>query len=155
MAKNKRPKTTVNVNAVKKDIKKMAKQIAKSEPTQHTHAELAPGTVQRQSALEQDMGTAKYRQMIHDHNSKNKHILDRLPVTFPRKKKLRSNINTMLICPECNAYILGSEQTYMAICSSCKKLVKPHNPEAEARGYHSDKRVGMFNKFSPAPKKDD
>ena len=134
MSKKNRPKTTVNVDAVKKDIKKVAKNITKSSPTDHV--ELAPGSVRRESPLEQQMGSRKYREMIHAHNSKNKHILDRLPFTFPKKRKIRSHLDVALECPECGAYLSGSEQTYMVVCSSCKQVVKPYNHEAERLGIH-------------------
>jgi len=143
MAKNKRPKTTVNVDAVKKDVQKLAKESVKQNPTDHV--ELAPGSVRRQSPLEQEMGSAKYKQMIHDHNDKNKHILDRLPFTFPKKKVVRSHRSDVLVeCVECGYESYGSEYTYMKVCEGCKKSTKVINPEAEIRGEDRDFVPGMF-----------
>jgi hypothetical protein len=96
----KKPKTTVNVDAVKKDIQKAAKDLAVGIPRGR-----------RESPKEQDMGSRKYREMIHDHNSKNKHALDRLPFTFPPKKKIRSHLDILLGCPECGKELWGSENT--------------------------------------------
>lgn len=143
MAKNKRPKTTVNVEAIKKDVAKLAKDSIQQNPT--NHAELAPGSVKRQSPLEQEMGSAKYKQMIHDHNDKNKHILDRLPFTFPKKRVVRSHLSNVLVeCVECGYESYGSEYTYMKLCPGCAKSTKVINPEAEKRGEDRDFIPGMF-----------
>ncbi len=135
MAKNKKAKTTVNVDAVRKEAKKLAKQVASAEAPNRTHAELAPGSVSRQSPLEQEMGSKKYKEMIHDHNDKNKHILDRLPFTFPRKKIVRSHRSDVpLECVNCGHQSYGSEYTCVKDCPGCKKVAKVFNPEAEKRG---------------------
>lgn len=144
MVKNKRPKTTVNVEAVKKDVKKLAKEAAHSAPPNQSHAELPPGSVRRQSPLEQEMGTTKYKQMIHDHNDKNKHILDRLPFTFPKKKIVRSHMDVVVECVECGYQSIGSEYTYGFGCPECKQYRRVRNPEAEKRGEDSDFRPGIF-----------
>lgn len=137
MAK-KRPKNTVNVEAIRRESKKMAKEMVSNQPASESHADLEPGMVKRESALEQEMGPAKYKDMIHSHNDKNKHILDRLPFTFPKKKKIRSHTNVLLECPDCHKPHWGSELTYGIICSGCKKFVKPFNPAAHAYGYHKN-----------------
>ena len=69
MSKNKKAKTTVNVDAVRKEAKKLAKQVANAEAPNRTHAELAPGSVNRQSPLEQEMGSKKYKEMIHNRST--------------------------------------------------------------------------------------
>ncbi len=143
MAKNKRPKTTVNVDAVKREVKKIGKDIAKSEDTPMGR-EIAPGTVKRQSPLEQEMGSKKYKDMIHDHNDKNKHILDRLPFTFPKKRIVRSSQNVVVECVECGHQHVGSEYTYGMTCPECKQYRRVINPEAEKRGEDPDFTPGMF-----------
>jgi len=146
MAKNKSTRT-VNVEAVKKGVAKLVKESQSAPsapgPLSKTHAELAPGSVQRQSPLEQEMGTRKYKDMIHDHNSKNKHILDRLPFTFPKKKVVRSHLTVVIECAECGLETTGSENTVGFTCSTCKKFVRAINPEAESRGYDPDLVVGF------------
>ncbi len=146
MVKNKSTRT-VNVAAVKKDVAKLVKENQANPstpgPLSKSHAELAPGSVQRQSPLEQEMGTRKYKDMIHDHNDKNKHILDRLPFTFPKKKMVRSHLTVLIKCAECGLETTGSENTVGFTCSRCKKYVSAINPEAEARGYNPDLVVGF------------
>ena len=144
----KKIRTTVNVDAVRRDVKKMAKDMTDATPLNQTHAELPAGAVTRQSPLEQELGTGKYRDMIHEHNSKNKHILDRLPFTFPPKKKIRSHLDVHLECPNCGVGNWGSEYTVGIVCRSCKKFVKPTNQEAESRGYDPSINVGMFGDAS-------
>jgi hypothetical protein len=144
MAKSKKKATTtVNIAAVQKDIKKMAKDIANDTAPAHNHGELSPGTVRRESPLEQSMGPGKYRDMIHGHNSKNKHVLDRLPFTFPRKKMIRSHLNVLIRCPECDYASVGTEYTVGFTCPQCKKYVSTKNAEAEARGYDPELKVGF------------
>jgi len=146
MAKNKSTRT-VNVDAVKKGVAKLVKESQSSpsapSPLSKSHAELAPGSVQRQSPLEQEMGTRKYKDMIHDHNDKNKHILDRLPFTFPKKKMVRSHLTVVIECAECGLETTGSENTVGFTCSTCKKYVQAINPEAEIRGYDPELVVGF------------
>jgi hypothetical protein len=137
MAKPK-AKGSVNVDAVKREVRKMIK-----EQDAKTSTPKARSSIHRESPLEQEMGTTKYRQMIHDHNEKNKHILDRLPFTFPPKKKIRSHLNVLLECPECGAEKWGSEHTVGFVCSSCNKYVSAKNSEAESRGYDPDLKVGI------------
>ena len=138
----KKPTTTINVDAVKRDAKKVGEKISQSNP-EHFGKELAPGTVKRESPLEQEMGSGKYRQMIHEHNDKNKHILDRLPFTFPKKKTVRSHLDIMVDCAECGYSHVGSEHTVGFICPKCEKYVSVKNPEAEARGYDPELVVGF------------
>jgi len=129
-----RPKTsrnTVNVDMVRSDAQKLATEFA----------ELAPGSVQRQSPLEQDMGTAKYREMIHDHNSKNEHILDKLPFTFPKKRIVRTKEDRMFACPKCKTRCLGGATTFCIICSKCGEFFKVNKGEFKPK-------VGMFNRAS-------
>jgi DNA-directed RNA polymerase subunit RPC12/RpoP len=142
--KGKKKTTTVNVDEVRRDWKKAAKSMVDNTPAPEGHQVVAPGTIKRESPLEQEMGTAKYKQMIHDHNDKNKHILDRLPFTFPKKKVVRSHLNIQVNCPDCGHEHWGSENTVGYICPQCKKFVKVTNPEAESRGYDPDLRVGIF-----------
>ncbi len=143
MAKPK-PTTTVNVDAVRREAKKLAKESQSTPgPLSKSHAELPSGVVRRESPLEQEMGSAKYKDMIHDHNDKNKHILDRLPFTFPKKKVVRSHLNVVIKCPECGLEKIGTENTVGFICPDCKKYVNAINPEAEARGYDPDLVVGF------------
>lgn len=138
------PKTTLNVDAIKRDSKKVGAQISKSNP-ELFGKELDPGTSRRESALEQEMGSAKYKNMIHEHNDKNKHILDRLPFTFPKKSVVRSHRSDVLVeCTECGYQSYGSEHTYMKVCGQCKKSTKVINPEAEKRGEDRDFRPGIF-----------
>lgn len=142
--KNSKPKTTVNVDAVKRDAKKVGDQISKANPELFGR-ELDPGSSRRESPLQQEMGTQKYRQMIHDHNDKNKHILDSLPFTFPKKSVVRSHRSDVLVeCEECGYQSYGSEHTYMKTCPECKKSTKVINPEAEARGEDRDFTPGFL-----------
>ncbi len=146
MAKTKSTRT-VNVDVVKKEVAKLVKESQPSSspsgPLSKSHAELAPGSVQRQSPLEQEMGSRKYKDMIHDHNDKNKHILDRLPFTFPKKRVVRSHLTVVIECAECGLETTGSENTVGFTCSNCKKYVSAINPEAESRGYNPDLVVGF------------
>jgi len=145
MPKKNKPKTTVNVDAVKRESKRMAKSMVKEQAPGDMGTVISPGTMKRQSPLEQEMGSAKYKQMIHDHNDKNKHILDRLPFTFPKKRPVRSHRSDVLVtCVECGYESYGSEHTYMKICPECKQSTKVINPEAEARGEDRDFVPGMF-----------
>ncbi len=145
--KNKTSKKTVNVAAVKKEVAKLVREAQNNSsmpgPLSQSHAELPAGAVPRESPLEQEIGTNKYRGMIHDHNEKNKHVLDRLPFTFPKKKIVRSHLNISLECPKCGAESWGSENTVGFVCNSCKKYVNAKNPEAEARGYNPELVVGF------------
>lgn len=140
-------KRTVNVDAVKKEVQKLtsAYDPAPQNPgfSPGGFGEVAPGSVTRQSPLEQEMGTKKYREMIHGHNKKNEHILDRLPFTFPKKKVARSHLDVLLECPECHEPFVGTEYTVGFVCSGCKKYVSPKNPEAESRGYDPNLTVGV------------
>lgn len=140
-------KTTVNVEAIKREAKKMAKQaesaIQGRKFSDGPRGEVAPGSVQRQSPLEQEIGTAKYRQMIHEHNAKNKHALEKLPFQFMKKRVVRSHLDILLVCPNCAAEKWGTENTIGFICSDCHKFVKPVNLEAESRGYNPDINVGF------------
>jgi len=144
MAKTK-PTTTVNVDAVRREAKKLAKETQSSTPgpLSKSHAELPSGAVRRESPLEQEMGSGKYKDMIHDHNDKNKHILDRLPFTFPKKKVVRSHLTVVIECAECGLETTGSENTIGFTCPDCKKYVRAINPEAEVRGYDPDLVVGF------------
>jgi hypothetical protein len=144
MPKKTKPRTTVNVDAVKKDVNKLAKDAARNAPPTQSHAELPPGSVQRQSPLEQELGTSKYHQMIHDHNEKNKHILDRLPFTFPKKRVVRSHLDIVIECVGCGHQSIGSEHTYGFSCPECKQYRRVKNPEAEKRGEDSDFKPGIF-----------
>jgi hypothetical protein len=145
MAKNKKPTTTVNVEAVKRESKRMAKSMAKEQAPGDMGTIIEPGTMKRQSPLEQEMGSRKYKDMIHDHNDKNKHILDRLPFTFPKKRIVRSHRSDVLIeCVDCGHQSFGSEYTYMKICGGCGQSTKVINPEAERRGEDRDFSPGMF-----------
>lgn len=138
------PKTTLNVDAIKRDSKKVGTQIAKSNPEMFGK-ELDAGTTRRESALEQEMGSAKYKNMIHEHNDKNKHILDRLPFTFPKKSVVRSHRSDILLeCAECGFESYGTEYTYMKVCEGCKQSTKVINPEAEKRGEDRDFSPGIF-----------
>jgi len=144
MPKKKAPRTTVNLDAVKRDVAKLGKQIAADDTTPMGRV-LSPGSVRRESPLEQELGSSKYRQMIHDHNDKNKHILDRLPFTFPRKRIVRSNKSDVLIeCSECGYQSYGSEYTYVKVCAGCDSPTKVINPEAELRGEDRDFSPGFL-----------
>ena len=145
--KKNKPKTTVNVDAVKREVKKLRKSPGSPKgnfsPVPEGFGESPPGVIKRESPLEQDMGPSPYRQMIHDHNQKNKHILDRLPFQFPKKKKIRSHLDITVLCSQCNYEQLGSENTVGFVCPKCKEYVSAKNPEAEARGYNPDLKVGF------------
>ena len=144
MPKKKKPSTTVNVDAIKRDVNKLGKHIAVDDNTPMGR-ELAPGSVRRESPLEQEMGTTKYRNMIHGHNQEKKHILDRLPFTFPRKKVVRSHRSDILLeCSECGHQSYGSEYTYMVVCDNCNEVRKVINPEAESRGEDRDFTPGFL-----------
>jgi len=145
MAKQRKPKTTVNPDAVKREVKKIAKGMAKEQAPGDMGTIIDPGTVKRESPLEQKMGSRKYKDMIHDHNEKNAHILDRLPFTFPKKSVVRSHRSNILVeCVECGYESYGSEHTYMKVCGGCHKTTKVINPEADARGEDRDFTPGMF-----------
>lgn len=146
MVRSAKKKGSVNVDAVRREAKKLAGGTKTTEP--NPFAELAPGSVTRQSPLEQQMGTNKYREMIHDHNEKNKHVLDRLPFQFPKKKMVRSHLDVYLECPECGQGIWGTENTVGVVCSGCNKFVKPRNLEAESRGYDPDLVIGVHGTAS-------
>ena len=138
------PKTTLNVDQIKRDSKKVGEQIRKSNPELYG-GEVDAGTSRRTSPLEQEMGSKKYKDMIHEHNDKNKHILDRLPFTFPKKSVVRSHRSDILIsCSECGYESYGSEHTYMKVCGGCNKSTKVINPEAERRGEDRDFTPGIF-----------
>jgi hypothetical protein len=138
------PKTTLNVEQIKKDSKKVGEQIRKANPELYG-GEVDAGTSRRQSPLEQEMGSSKYKNMIHEHNDKNKHILDRLPFTFPKKRIVRSHRSDILIeCSECGYESYGSEHTYMKTCGGCQQSTKVINPEAEKRGEDRDFTPGIF-----------
>lgn len=148
MSRKQAPKKTVNVAAVKREVAKMKKEHS-SKPSGSGNfssggfGEVAPGSVNRQSPLEQEMGTRKYREMIHSHNEKNKVALEKLPFTFPKKRIVRSHLDVPLECPECGEPFVGSENTVGFICKSCKKYVSIRNVEAERRGYDPALRVGI------------
>jgi hypothetical protein len=138
MPKKIKSKTTVNVDAVRREASRMAKEVeSKSSslpgPLANNHSELSPGTLTRESPLEQSMGSSKYKKMIHDHNDKNKHILDRLPFTFPRKSVVRSHLSIIVECVGCGYQHTGSENTYGIVCPDCKTFRKVKNPEADKR----------------------
>ena len=138
------PKTTWNVDQIKRDSKKVGEQIRKANPELYG-GEIDAGTSRRTSPLEQEMGSRKYKDMIHEHNDKNKHILDRLPFTFPKKSVVRSHRSDILVeCVECGYESYGSEHTYMKMCPDCKKSTKVINPEAERRGEDRDFTPGIF-----------
>jgi len=155
MVKSKNKKSsgkTVNVDAVKREVKKMVQdhdpKPQRNEFTPAGYGEAAPGTIKRESPLEQEMGSGKYRQMIHDHNEKNKHILDRLPFTFPKKKLVRSHRNVALECPNCENMVYGTEFTIGAVCSGCKKYVSLSNPDAIEMGYDPETEIGFRGSLS-------
>lgn len=139
----KKPKTTVNVDAVRRDWKKLAKEAAKPAPANQRHVELPAGAVKRESPLEQEMGSRKYREMIHDHNKKNTHILDRLPFTFPKKRIVRSHLDVLISCPQCEYTTVGTENSVGFVCPKCKQYVSAKNVEAENRGYDPSLKVGI------------
>jgi hypothetical protein len=142
--KNNKPRTSLNIDAIKRDSKKIGAQIAKSNP-ETFGKELDSGTSRRESSLEQEMGSSKYKNMIHDHNDNNKHILDRLPFTFPKKRIVRSHRSNVLVeCEECGYQSYGSEYTYMKKCEQCGKSTKVINPEAVARGEDRDFTPGFL-----------
>jgi hypothetical protein len=136
---SKKSKTSVNVDAVKREVKKMVDNYdsAPQGPT-------PTPSYKRESPLEQEIGSGRYREMIHSHNQKNKHFHDRLPFTFPKKKTVRSHLNIVVTCPKCESPTLGSEHTVGFICSTCKKYVSVTNTEAESRGYNPALSVGIF-----------
>ena len=141
--KRNKSKTSINVDAIKRDAKKVGEQISKANPELFGR-EGDAGATRRESPLEQEMGS-KYRDMIHDHNDKNKHILDRLPFTFPKKRIVRSHRSDILVeCVTCGYASYGSEYTFMKMCGGCKKSTKVINTEAEKRGEDRDFTPGMF-----------
>ncbi len=145
MPKKNKSKTTVNVEAVKRETKKLAKSMAREKAPGDMGTIISPGTIKRESKLEQEIGSSKYKQMIHDHNDKNKHILDRLPFTFPKKRIVRSNRSDVLVeCIDCGYESYGSEYTYIKLCGGCGNSTKVINPEAEKRGEDRDFIPGMF-----------
>ena len=141
--KKSKPRTTINVDAIKRDSKLVGEQIAKANP-ELFGGESPSGMSHRESPLEQEMGS-KYKDMIHKHNDQNSHILDRLPFTFPKKRIVRSHRSNVLVeCVDCGHQSYGSEHTYMKICGGCGKSTKVINPEAEARGEDRDFTPGPF-----------
>ena len=134
----------MNVDLVKKDIGRLARDAAnKTSAPQGPmgHAELPPGAIRRESPLEQDLGSAKYRKMIHEHNEKNGHVLDRLPFTFPKKKIVRTKEDRIFDCPKCGTGLLGGPTTYMITCSSCQNMFKVNQESFSPP-------VGIFNRAS-------
>lgn len=129
---------SVNVDAVARDVKKM---VEAYDPTPQKFT--PPPSVKRESPLEQQLGTEKYRHMIHDHNEKNKSFHERLPFTFPKKKAIRSNQNLPLVCENCEEINWGTEFTVGVICVGCKKYSKVKNLDAEFLGYNPDTCVGF------------
>ena len=156
MAKKKnKPNNTVNVDLVKKESHRLAKQHELESGRKNTvnlggkdFGELSPGSVRRESPLEQEMGSSKYKEMIHRHNDQKKHILDRLPFQFPRKRVVRSHLNVVIACADCGYQTTGSENTVGFTCPDCKTYVKAINPEAESRGYNSEAKAGIFGSAS-------
>ncbi len=148
MARKSKSKTSVNVDAVRREAAKIVKDSKNKSSLPgdlaRSHAELAPGSVRRESPTEQEMGTTKYHKMIHDHNDKNKHILDRLPFTFPKKRIVRSNQSIVVECVECGHQHVGSENTVGFCCPKCEQYRQVTNPEAEKRGYDPEFRPGIF-----------
>lgn len=146
MNKRKR-KTTVNVDAIKREVNNLVRNNKSNSSLpgtlNKTHTELGPGTVHRESPLEQQMGPSKYKEMIHGHNKKNKHILDRLPFTFPKKRVVRSHLSILVVCSKCGFEKIGTENTIGFICPSCNLYVTVINVEAESRGYNPDLVVGF------------
>lgn len=139
----KKPKTTVNVEAIKRDAKKIGGEISKANP-ELFGKELPAGTFKKESPLEQEMGS-RYKKMIQDHNQKNKHILDRLPFTFPKKRPVRSHrTDVLVICSECSYESYGSEHTFMKFCEGCHEVTKLINEEAELRGENRDFTPGFL-----------
>jgi len=145
--KTKKSAGSVNVDAVRREAQKLVKTYDPKPQNRgfgfDGSGEASPGSTKRQSALEQDIGTQKYREMIHDHNKKNEHILDKLPFQFPKKKMIRSHLNVTLECPNCQNQLWGTEHTVGVICNKCHKYVTPRNPEAELRGYDPSLVVGI------------
>lgn len=151
MAKPRKLKTTVNPDAVKREVTKLARSMSQEQAPGELGSIIEPGTVRRESPLEQNMGTRKYHDMIHDHNDKNKHILDKLPFTFPKKRIVRSHRNIIVECVECGFQKYGSEHTYGITCPDCKTFRRVYNPESEARGEASPEEsesVGIFGTAS-------
>ncbi|MBD3260351.1 MAG: hypothetical protein GF334_01515 [Candidatus Altiarchaeales archaeon] len=145
--KNNKPSKSVNIDAIKRDASKLGKQLSKENPASFGK-ELSPGSVRRESPLEQEIGSTKYREMIHQHNKKNEHILDRLPFTFPKKKVVRSHLNVVVECVECGHQAVANENTVGITCPECKDYCRVINPEREKRyGDESDK-VGIFGTAS-------
>jgi hypothetical protein len=147
MSNKKKPAGSVNVDAIKRETQKMSRE-AESRAGKKSFGtgsgmSLAPGSTKRESPREQEMGTGKYRQMIHDHNDKNKHVLDRLPFTFPRKKMIRSNQTLVLICERCGETNFGTEHTVGLVCVGCKKYTSVKNEFAELLGYDPELKVGI------------
>ena len=76
----------------------------------------------RNSALEQEIGSKKYREMIH--KSSKEADKKNLPFTFLPKRKLKGGHRVVYECPECGNDMGGSNYTYMIVCSKCNKLVR-------------------------------
>ena len=145
--KTRSPRTTVNVAAVKREVTRMAKETVQATPLSQSMAELPAGAVQRQSPLEQEMVTAKYRGMIHDHNTKKEHILDKLPFTFPKKSKIKTKVNTPILCPECKETCFIGNFTLSIICGRCGKLFSANEGAFKPN-------VGAFNRAADLLKDD-
>ncbi len=152
MSKTRKVKTTVNPAAIQREAKKIAKSMAKERAPGDMGTIIEPGSLRRESPLEQTMGPRKYREMIHGHNDKNKHALDKLPFTFTRKSVVRSHRSDILIeCVECGYQKFASEHTYGIVCPKCKEYRRVYNPEAVSRGEASpeeEEKVGMFGTAS-------
>lgn len=151
MSKPRKIKTTVNPDAVKREVSKIAKGMSQEQAPGELGSVIDPGTVRRESPLEQNMGTGKYHDMIHAHNDKHKHILDKLPFTFPKKSIVRSHRNILIECVECGFQKYGTEHTYGITCPQCQTFRRVHNPESEARGASApeeDDNVGIFGTAS-------
>lgn len=76
----------------------------------------------RNSALEQEMGPKKYREMIHKSSKEadNKN----LPFTFLPKSKIKCSSRKGFVCYNCGHTMTGTKHTYMIICSNCKTVNK-------------------------------
>lgn len=145
--KSKKSTGSTNIDAIKRDASKLGKQLSKDNPAAFGQ-ELPPGSIHRESPLEQELGSTKYREMIHQHNKKNEHILDRLPFTFPKKKLVRSHLNVSVECVECGYQTVGNENTVGITCPQCKDYCRVTNPEREKRYGEEEDKVGIFGTAS-------
>lgn len=100
--------------------KQLQKDITKHLKNVNVSSELPPGADKRR--YEPEGGLGNHNKRIHkesDWAKKNKN----LPFSF-RKPPKPVGRSKGFECPECGAYLSGTDKTVCIICSGCNKLIK-------------------------------